>query len=298
MNKPMEVNTTYEPYSQEPEYIEANRDLLATVPKDNVRRVLDLACGTALLSDLLLQMKPDVVISGLDLDQEQIDIASKVMAEKGFLAKDDAAIEAALGSGKGAMSPRQGSAMELPFEDGTFDMAMMGNAIHLMPDKDAFLDGLNRVLKPGASFSFNSVFFTGTYGEGSEPVYTEWMKEAFVLMTKKIEERKAAGEPPIKRKRGTSGKAFDKDWKTAEGWAEMLEKHGFTVTRSYKRPIGISAKGLALVGAYGGLAEVLMSGYPVDLASECLQEAAYTAFERSGVDEIIRYWLEVTATKN
>jgi len=52
------------------------------------------------------------------------------------------------------------------------------------------------------------------------------------------------------------------------------------------------------VGAYCGLAEVLMSGYPVDIASECLQEAAGRAFNNLGLTEVDRYWLEVTATKN
>jgi ubiquinone/menaquinone biosynthesis C-methylase UbiE len=294
----MEVNSSYEPYSQEPEYIEANRDLLKTVPLGDVHRVLDLACGTALMSDLLLQLKPNVVINGVDLSAESLSIGRKVMAEKGLMADTQETLDVAAAEGKGAILMEEASAMELRFADETFDMGMMGNAIHLMPDKDLFVQGLSRVLKSGASFSFNSVFFVGTYGEGSEPVYTEWMKEAFVLMMKKSDELKAAGKPPIKRKRGLSGKAFDKDWKTGEEWGALFEKHGFSITRIYKRPIGITARGLALVGAYAGLAEVLMSGYPVDLASECLQEASYTAFERHNVDEIIRYWLEVTVVKN
>jgi hypothetical protein len=41
-----------------------------------------------------------------------------------------------------------------------------------------------------------------------------------------------------------------------------------------------------------------MSGYPVDIASECLQEAAGRAFNNLGLTEVDRYWLEVTATKN
>jgi len=59
----------------------------------------------------------------------------------------------------------------------------------------------------------------------------------------------------------------------------------------------ISQRGLELVGAYGGLAEVLMSGYPVEVASECLQRAAGRAFERLGIESVPRNWLEVVATK-
>jgi ubiquinone/menaquinone biosynthesis C-methylase UbiE len=293
----MEVVTNYEPYSQEPEYIGANKALMETFDLRSVRRVIDLACGTGLLSDLLLQMKPDLVINGVDISNESLEIGRRLFREKGLLAETDAELEAAFNAGRGAIRLEERSAMDPPFPDGRFEAGMIGNAIHLMPDKDLFLKGVQRMLKPKGQFAFNSVFFTGTFAEGTEPVYTEWMKEALLLLTKKNEERAKRGEPPIKRVRGKFGRAFDKDWKTPEEWSAMLEKHGFRVTRVYKRPIPITQRALELVGAYGGLAEVLMTGYPVDVASECLQHAVKPAFERSGVTEVIRYWLEITATR-
>jgi len=293
----MKVNTTYEPYSQEPEYIEANREMLKTLDLSRVKRVLDLACGTGLMTDLLTQLKPDIAVNGVDISAEQIGIGSRLFKEKGLFVADEAALQAALAAGKGAVMLREGSAMELPFADATFDMAMMGNAIHLMPDKDVFVQGLNRVLKPGAPFAFNSVFFTGTFGEGTEAVYTEWMKGAVNILMEMNEQRKRDGLPPIPRKRGKVGKAFDKDWRTPEEWGSLFEKFGFKIVRNYKRPVEISQRGLELVGAYGGLAEVLMSGYPVEIASECLQRAVGPAFEKMNVKHITRYWLEMTAVK-
>jgi ubiquinone/menaquinone biosynthesis C-methylase UbiE len=294
----MEVVTTYEPYAQEPEYIGANKALLETLDLSKVHRVLDLACGTGLMTDLLLQLKPDVAVNGIDLSSESLEIGRRQLREKGLLAESQEELDKAAAEGRGAMYMVEGSAMDLDhFADNTFDMAMIGNAIHLMPDKAQFVRNIARVLKPGAPFAFNSVFFTGTYGEGSEPVYTEWMKGAFNLLTEKNAELVKAGKPAIKRERGKFGKAFDKDWKTPEEWAALLEAEGFDVERVYKRPIPIDQRGLELVGAYGGLAEVLMSGYPVDIASECLQYAVGPAFEKMGVTEVIRYWLEVTGTK-
>jgi ubiquinone/menaquinone biosynthesis C-methylase UbiE len=294
----MEVVTTYEPYAQEPEYIGANKALLETVELDRVNRVLDLACGTGLLTDLLLQLKPDVVVNGIDLSSESLEIGRRQLREKGLLAESQEALDQAAAEGRGAMYMVEGSAMDLDhFADNTFDMAMIGNAIHLMPDKAQFVRNVARVLKPGAPFLFNSVFFTGTFGEGSEPVYTEWMKGAVNLLMERNAELVKAGKAPSKRVRGKFGKAFDKDWKTPEEWASVLEDAGFEVERVYKRPIPINQRGLELVGAYGGLAEVLMSGYPVDVASECLQYAVGPAFEKMGVSEVIRYWLEVTGVK-
>ena len=77
----------------------------------------------------------------------------------------------------------------------------------------------------------------------------------------------------------------------------MLEDAGFTVARANHRPVPISREGLALVGAYGGLAEVLMSGYPMDIASTRLQLAAGRAFDRLGITEVPRNWLEMAATR-
>ena len=49
--------------------------------------------------------------------------------------------------------------MDLPFEDGSIDVVVIGNAIHLMPDRDLFLRNVARVLRPGGAFAiydFNS----------------------------------------------------------------------------------------------------------------------------------------------
>lgn len=294
----MTVDTSYEPYSQEPEYIEANRALLAELSLDGVQRVLDLACGTGLLSDLLLEMKPGLAIAGIDLSTESLDIGRRLFSSKGHLVTSQAELEAAAAAGESAVLMVEGSADELHFAQESFDLAVMGNAIHLMPDKDKFLAAVARVLKTGAPFTFNSVFFTGTFARGSEALYTEWMKQAVVLLNKRNAARKAAGRPAIPRQRGTAGKAFDKGWKTPEQWQATLHNAGMTVTRTFRRPIPITQRGLELVGAYGGLAEVLMSGYPVDIASECLQEAAGLAFKKLGITEVTRYWLEITAEKD
>jgi len=293
----MQVNTTYEPYSQEPEYIETNRALLATLNLDTVHRVVDLACGTGLLSDLLLQIKPTLAIYGTDISPESLVIGRRLFQEQGVLAADLAAWETAAAAGQGVVLLHEGSADELPVAAGSFQLAVMGNAIHLMPDRDKFLQEVRRVLAPGGQFTFNTVFFKGTFVEGTETVFAEWMKEAVNILNAKNEALRAAGEKPIARQRGKAGKAFDKGWLDPGEWVELLQRNGFAVTRNDKRTVPISQRGLELVGAYGGLAEVLMSGYPVAVASACLQAAVAPAFKTLGVTEVPRYWLEVTAVK-
>ena len=293
----MKVNTTYEPYSQEPEYIEANRVLLQELPLNGVHKVLDLACGTGLLTDLLLQIKPDLNVTGIDLSAESLGIARTLFRDKGLLVEDSTDKQNGT-DGRGRVRLLEGSADDLQFPPASFDLVIMGNAIHLMPDKNRFLQAVARVLKPGGSFIFNSVFFSGTFVPGSEAIYAEWMKEAVIELNAKNEALRQAGKPTIPRMRGKAGRAFDKGWMSAEEWQALLEERGFHVTRSYKREVMISQRGLELVGAYGGLAEVLMSGYPVEIASECLQRAVGRAFKTFGVSEVPRNWLEITAVKD
>ncbi len=289
------VDSTYEPYSQDPNYIAANSALLEDVPLDDVTRVADLACGTGLLSGVLIGRKPTLAISGIDLDPVQIEIANRTFP--GPVAKDLDAVREAAAAGTGAGCFMTGSAMELPFDTDEIDLVVMGNAIHLMPDRDRFLSEVSRVLRPGGMFTFNSVFYVGTFVPGTEAVFGEWMKEAVGVLAEENEARAARGEAPVPRVRGKGSKAFRKDWLSGDGWSEALDAAGFDTVHCADRPVPISEEGLGMVGAYGGLAEVLMSGYPVDIASHCLQEAAPRAFRKLGIDEVPRNWLEVRATR-
>lgn len=290
------VDTTYEPYSQDPGYIEANTSLIDSIDLAQVTRVADLACGTGLLSGLLFARKNNLAIAGIDLDPVQIGIARRTFP--GPVVDSLAALRDGAAAGKGAAWFSTGSAMALPFEDGELDLVVMGNAIHLMPDRAAFLAEVARVLRKGGQFVFNSVFYVGTFVAGTEPLWTEWMKQAVEVLGEMNAARATRGEPQIPRLRGKGTRAFRKDWLSSDGWAEALAGAGLKVTLAADRPVPISAEGLAMVGAYGGLAEVLMSGYPVEVASECLQIAAPRAFEARKMTEVPRNWLEMRAVKD
>ncbi len=77
----------------------------------------------------------------------------------------------------------------------------------------------------------------------------------------------------------------------------MLEKHGFEVDSVYEREIMMTRSNLEKIGSYAGLAAVMVSGYPVKLASEALVSAVAPALETAGMGGVPRYWLEVTARR-
>lgn len=95
----MPVITSYEPFSLQPEYLEANREFLHSLPLENVSQVLDLACGTGTLSELLLEIKPEIGIVGIDISTESLEIARELFKEKKMLVQDHDALNSALKSG-------------------------------------------------------------------------------------------------------------------------------------------------------------------------------------------------------
>lgn len=104
-----DIDTTYEPYSQDPGYIAANASLISAVDLTDVARVADLACGTGLLSGLLFGRKNSLTIGGIDLDPVQIGIAQRTFP--GPVTGDLAALRAEGAAGRGAAWFNAGSAM-------------------------------------------------------------------------------------------------------------------------------------------------------------------------------------------
>ncbi|QFS84153.1 Demethylrebeccamycin-D-glucose O-methyltransferase [Roseivivax sp. THAF40] len=292
-------DTSYETYAEDENYIAVNREMVGSLDLSGITRVADLACGTGLLSRLLIGRKPELAICGIDLDPVQVGLATKGLSADGVtLHPSLEALRAAAEAGQGGAYLSEASAMELPFADDEIDLVIIGNAIHMMPDRDAFLAEVARVLRPGGTFVFNSVFYTGTFVEGTEAVFTEMMKEAVIAMNEINAARRAAGEKPVPRKRGTVARAFRQtDWLSEEGWCDATRAAGFEIESSGQSAMPITKDGLAAIGGYGGLAEVLMSGYPTDIASQCMQDGVHRAFQNLAIDEVPRNWLQVVATR-
>jgi ubiquinone/menaquinone biosynthesis C-methylase UbiE len=171
----------------------------------------------------------------------------------------------------------------------------MGNAIHILPDPDALLEEIRRVLRPKGILAFNTSFYAGTYPRGTEKFYHHWLMGALGFIARRGQELKQAGGPAIRRVRGTAARAFSRPWPARQEWCARLERKGFRVLAAHERTVMMDRRSFESVGAYAGLASVLLSGYPVELACEALQAAAAPAFAAIGATAVPRLWLEVTA---
>jgi SAM-dependent methyltransferase len=97
-------------------------------------RILEVGPGTGYYTlDVAEWVKPDGRLDILDLQQEMLDHTTGRADEAGLA----------------NVTPTQADATEMPYEDGTFDAAYLVAVLGEIPDQDAALRELSRVLKPG-----------------------------------------------------------------------------------------------------------------------------------------------------
>lgn len=301
MSETPTVDTTYRRFATDQAYVQANDAFVSRLPLAGVTRILDLCCGSGAVGQIMLAGAPQASYVGIDLDPVQIGLAAENYAGLGYAVRrlPDAASAVPFPDGR-SVGLIVGSATELPFPPATFDCANIANAIHLIGDKDGLLSAIARVLRPGGIFSFSSGFYAGCWPPVTQQVYYEWLKEATGWIARQSAERVARGEPPIKRVRGKSQLApvaYQNRWLTPDEWRELLAAKGFEVRDLNERAVMFDHDSLAKVGAYSGLAEAQLAGYPVELASQALEATAGLALQSAGVDAVQHNWIEICAVR-
>lgn len=109
------------------------RKAVSSLPHQDKQTCLDVAIGTADLSIELLRQAPDTTIQGIDLSSEMMNIGKEKVQEKGL---------------DSSVSFINASALDMPFEDNSFDIVMCGYGVRNFSDLDKGLSEMQRVLKP------------------------------------------------------------------------------------------------------------------------------------------------------
>lgn len=122
------VPLIFEPYAA---------DLASRLAARSPGRVLELACGTGVVTRALARALPKhASIVATDLNQPMLDHA------------------AALGTAR-PVEWRRADALELPFPDGGFDAVVCQFGVMFFPDKARAFSQARRVLRPGGALIFN-----------------------------------------------------------------------------------------------------------------------------------------------
>ncbi|MEP3439799.1 MAG: class I SAM-dependent methyltransferase [Hoeflea sp.] len=131
------------------------RDEVRRVVKDldfTGKRVLDIGCGSGGITLFLANDYSLANITGFDVEQPVVDLATRRAAEQGL-------------SGKASFV--RGDPGPLPFADQSFDIVFSKDALIHVADKEALFSDIFRVLKPGGRFAASD-WLTSHDGEPSE----------------------------------------------------------------------------------------------------------------------------------
>ena len=105
------------------------------------RRVLDVGCGTGAMAADAARRWPSVTVDAVDASAGMLEIA-----ERESEALPDAA--------RRRLRYRQALADRLPFDDGTFDLALSAFVLQLVPSRFRALREMRRVLRPGGRLAY------------------------------------------------------------------------------------------------------------------------------------------------
>ncbi|WP_172677024.1 class I SAM-dependent methyltransferase, partial [Aestuariivita boseongensis] len=106
---------------------------LASIDVSDADVVLDVACGTGIVSRVLREcVSPKTAITGIDLNEGMIATARSITSDA-----------------PGAFRWHIGNVTDMPFRDGSFTVAICQQGFQFFPDEDAALREIRRVLQPG-----------------------------------------------------------------------------------------------------------------------------------------------------
>jgi ubiquinone/menaquinone biosynthesis C-methylase UbiE len=115
-------------------------DLLSAAALQPGERVLDVACGTGVITRFAAErVGSSGKVVGIDVAPDMIEVA-----------------RAAAAPSEPAIDWREGDAASLPFPDGSFDVVLSQMGLMLFPDKPAALAEMRRVLVAGGRVALNT----------------------------------------------------------------------------------------------------------------------------------------------
>ena len=113
-------------------------DLVLRIPIRDGLRILEVACGTGILTRRLLEALPDdAEVIATDLNQAMVDYARGAVGEEG-------------------VTWQVADAQDLPFPDESFDVVLCAFGFMFLPDKAQGFGEVRRVLKPGGLLLANT----------------------------------------------------------------------------------------------------------------------------------------------
>jgi ubiquinone/menaquinone biosynthesis C-methylase UbiE len=264
---------TFEAFARHDFYRRVNEDLVdatlqaRAVAQRPIRTVLDLACGTGAVTQVLVEkltkLREPAEVIGLDPSESALDKASRLVGNAARFAR--------------------GTAQALSNVISGVDVVVFCNAIHLLPDKDRVLSEVRKSLNLNGVLGFNTSFYEGCYVPGTEKFYRAWMLRAL---------RQLKNEYGL---RPAHGKTQAMQWLTPEEYRELVESHGFKIESMESEQVLMTCESWQDASHYSDFAEGALPGVPLEVAIPVLQKAVAEAYNELEIETLPRNWLQVVA---
>ena len=265
---------SFDKFSQNDFYSALNSRLIDMVDLGSGQRIVDLACGTGGVTQLILERLRDAresVIIAVDHSATALKQAMENLKDA-----RDAALQ---------FVQSQVEQMSEAIKE-SVDTIFYCNAIHYISDKDALMAEVSKSLKPGGKFAFNTSFFEGAQPPESRAFYRKWMfKSARTL-------RREHGLTPVR-----TNKVEARRYLTPDQYRDIVERNGLRVVRQEIDSVQVPIEGWLDISTFEDFITGTMPGVPLDKASAALQKGVTQAFRELGIEYVPRNWLDVLAVR-
>lgn len=275
-----EVDTTFEPFAQHEFYRQINKELvdraLETADTQqttwDIRRVIDIACGTGAISKLVVDYwqrnQKDGELLGFDPSESALMRARKAVQSR--LARFV-----------------QGAAEGLSSLASAADVVLFCNAIHLVEDKTRVISQVRHALNSKGIFAFNTSFYQGAYAEGTNRFYRQWMVRALQTIRRE--------QPDLRPTPGAKSTAMR--WLSVDEYRELLEEQGFVVLHAEERRAELPLESWTDISGYTDFAQGALPGIPLHFSVPALKQAVCEVFEEMKLTAVPRNWFQVVAQR-
>ena len=265
---------TFSKFSSNDFYSTLNARLVDMAGVGSEQRIVDLACGTGGVTQLILDRlrgARDSVIIAIDQSATAL---KQAMDE--LIGARDAAVD--------FVQSRVEQVSETVKESA--DTIFFCNAIHYIPDKDALLIEISKTLKPGGKFAFNTSFFDGGQLPETLGFYRKWMFKSVRNL------RRDYGLSLVKSEKVESRKQL-----TPDQYRELLEGHNFRVARQEIDTVDVPIEGWLDISDFEDFIVGTLPGVPLDKASAALKKGVHQTFEEMKISFVKRNWLDIVAVR-
>jgi len=151
--------------------LDFSKEMLAWSGAKAPKRILDVGCGIGGTSRFLAKTFPEAEVIGITLSPEQVARATELAKEAGLT----------------NVKFQVTNALDMTFEDGSFDLVWGCESGEHMPDKKKYIEEMSRVLAPGGNLAVATwcerdpvPVFTSKERDILKFVYEEWSHPYFI----------------------------------------------------------------------------------------------------------------------